>query len=241
MAVRVENSVLSPDQVKFYHDMGYLGPFELCSIEEMGAIRQRIDQILFREGIRHKQQHVHCRVVYDLCTHPAILDRVECILGPDILLWQSRFVVKKPGDREITWHQDANYWGIEPAVNVSAWIAIDEATVENSAVQLLPGTHKKVIPHVKAPQEAHSPQQADSRYFEMDPNDVVDMELKPGQFFLFTERVLHHSNANRSDKRRLGLAVRLTHPIVRCNNGRNVILVRGQDYMGFNALSDPPK
>ncbi len=68
---------------------------------------------------------------------------------------------------------------------------------------------------------------------------------EPGQFFLFTERLLHHSEPNRSNLRRLGLAIRVTIPQVRVDHdrlfhGHRNIVLRGEDFMGLNRLTDPP-
>ena len=67
-------------------------------------------------------------------------------------------------------------------------------------------------------------------------------------FFLFNEKLLHHSEPNRSNRRRMGMAVRVTIPIVKIDHdrpplhpGHATVLLRGEDYMKFNRLVDPPK
>jgi ectoine hydroxylase-related dioxygenase (phytanoyl-CoA dioxygenase family) len=247
------STALSKAEVLRFQDEGYLGPFELCTPEEMATIRERINrEVLTTEGPCKDSnptgqcRHLDCRVVYDLCSHPAIVDRMAAIYGPDLMLWRSNFFIKNPGDKEIPWHQDGNYWPIEPAINISAWLAIDESTVENSCVQLIPGTHRKTIAHIKSTPEMVFAEMADPvRY---DASKAINMELKPGQFFLFNERTLHHSFPNRSNKRRLGLAVRVTVPFVRVyyEGGRlfpahKNIMLCGEDRMGFNRMTTPPE
>ena len=112
---------------------------------------------------------------------------------------------------EIPWHQDINFWPIEPPVNVSAWIAIDEATAENSCVRIIPGSHRQFLPHQQAPGEMAIGEMVDPQSY--DTGSAVDMELKPGEFFLFSERALHASGANTSQKRR--------------TSSRTVICIRG--------------
>jgi hypothetical protein len=68
----------------------------------------------------------------------------------------------------------------------------------------------------------------------------VALVLKPGQFFLFNERVLHHSSPNRTNQHRLGLAVRATVPIAKVSEPFPCILLRGEDRMGFNQYVAPP-
>src|SRR5258708_6884941 len=82
-------------------------------------------------------------------------------------------------------HLDGNYWPIEPSVNISAWLAIDESTIENSCVQLIPGTHRRIVPHVKATEGMAFREMADPAAYDV--SKLINMELKPGQFFLFNE------------------------------------------------------
>lgn len=241
---------LSPDQARQYHEQGYLGPFEAYSEAEMAAIRTRLErEVLGTPGPSanspHQCRHMDHRLVYDLSTRPAILDRMASILGPDLLLWAVYFFIKEPGGSEIPWHQDANYWPIEPPINISAWMAVDEVTAENSCVRLIPGSHKRVVPHITAEQGMAFGEMADPAFFSAD--EAVEMPLRPGQFFLFNERLLHQSHPNRSAGRRFGMSMRVTVPIVRIEHdvkplfpGHAAMLVRGRDTMGFNRLMDPP-
>jgi hypothetical protein len=74
----------------------------------------------------------------------------------------------------------------------------------------------------------------------VDESKKVALVLKPGQFFLFNERVLHHSNPNRTDQNRLGLAIRVTVPIAKVSEPFPCILLRGEDRMGFNRYVEAP-
>jgi len=241
---------LSPDEAARFHEQGYLGPFALCSPDEMAALRRRIEtDVLPTDGSNPRNRlqcrHLDRRVVHDIVTDPAILDRVASLLGDDLILWATYFFNKEPGGAEIPWHQDFNYWPLEPVVNLSAWIAIDPVTTENSCVRILPGSHKKIVPHVPSRDGMAFGEEADPAC--IDDTRAVDMELAPGEFFLFNERLLHQSNPNRSDRRRLGLTARFTVPFVRVEHDRAPlfpghcnVLVRGEDRMGFNRLAVPP-
>ncbi len=79
-----------------------------------------------------------------------------------------------------------------------------------------------------------------------DPAGLVNMELKPGEFFLFNEKPLHHSEVNRSQRRRMSM--RVTLPIVRIEQdgpplhpGYAAIVVSGRNTMGFKRLMAPPE
>jgi len=246
-----QHPAVSAEEINFYHDNGYLGPFTAVSEEEMAAIRAHIDDnVLQRDGpnprTRVQSRHMDSAVVYDLATHPAIVERMASILGPDLIMWATNFFIKEEGGSEIPWHQDINFWPLEPPINISAWIAIDNVTIENSCVRLIPGSHKRSIPHIAADQGMAFGEMADPAYF--DEGQAINMELRPGQFFLFTERLLHHSFANRSSLRRMGMSIRVTLPIVAIDQknpplhpGHTAILVHGRDSMGFNRLGDRPR
>lgn len=241
---------LSREEVARFHAEGVLGPFPLCTTEEMETLRGRIEtEVLATPGPNPKTplqcRHLDRRVVYDIVTHPAILDRMASLIGDDLILWATYFFNKEPGGKEIPWHQDFNYWPLEPVVNLSAWIAVDPVTRENSCVRVIPGSHKKIVPHVPSREGMAFGEEADPAH--VDDSKVVDMELRPGEFFLFNERLLHQSNRNQSDRRRLGLTCRVTVPFVRLEHdrpplfpGHQNIIVRGTDRMGFNRLATPP-
>lgn len=249
---------LTPAQVELFHRQGFLGPFAALSPREMIDLAPKIEAVLSHASADHPQRqhnrHLDSRLVFDLVAHPNIVQRMAQIMGPDLLLWRTNFFikgVKKPeagatvipsSDKEIPWHQDCNYWPLEPEVVISAWVAIDEVTVDNSCVQLIPGSHRKILPTVKSPPGMEFGVMTDPQL--VDASKLVNMELKPGEFFLFNERTLHHSEPGRNGKRRMGVAVRVIPPIVRVltadSPGHKMILLHGQDPLGFNPLMPPP-
>ncbi len=244
------NYQLSRDDVDFFVANGYLGPFAAMSPSEMAAIREEVDEnVMTSDGpnpsSRGQSRHMDCAVVYDLATHPAIVERIACLLGPDLVAWATHFWLKVPGGAEIPWHQDITFWPLEPPVNASAWIAIDNVTVENSCVQIIPGSHRRSIPHIAADEDMAFRHIADPQFYDVD--KAINMELKPGEFFLFSERLLHRSSKNVSDKRRLGISVRITLPVVHIfqdksplHEGHTAVLARGKDVMGFNRYAGRP-
>jgi hypothetical protein len=235
-----ESPTLSTEEADRFREQGFLGPFRLCSPEEMDRIRPEVERVLETDPPDHNK-HVHNRhldtgVVHELATHPAIVERMAALYGDNLLLWRTNFFTKEPGGLEVPWHQDFNYWPLEPPMICSAWLAIDPATVENSCVQIIPGSHRKVAPHVPASEDMLFKEMVDPKW--ADESQAVDMELEPGQFFLFNERTLHHSHPNNSDKRRIGLAVRVIPPMVKVLNrdspNHGLVQIHGEDPMGLN-------
>jgi len=241
---------LAAQQVEQFHRDGFLGPLEACSPDEMAPLREHMERVLKTKpfgsdgsGTYHfgHNRHLEDRRFYDFCTRPQIVERLASIVGPDILLWRTNFFTKEPGGKEIPWHQDYNYWPIEPAIVASVWVAFDEVTTENSCVQMIPGSHRKILRHIPAGDEMQFDEMANTQ--SVDLSTKVDMVMKPGEFFLFNERTLHHSNANTSDKRRMGMAIRCIVPIVRVMqydaDWHVLNVIAGKDRMGFNRLGDP--
>lgn len=239
------------DIARFHRD-GFLGPYTLRTPTEMASIREHIERdVLPVRGPNAKNalqsRHLDDRAIHDLISDPEVLRRLRPLVGDDILVWATYFFNKEPGGTEIPWHQDANYWPIEPPINISIWMAVDEVTAENSCVQIIPGSHRTVLPHVPAREGMAFRQEADPD--RINAETAIDMELAPGQYFIFNERLLHHSHANRSSRRRLGLSARYTVPFVEILDqdapplfpGHHCVVVSGEDRLGLNRVTTPPQ
>jgi ectoine hydroxylase-related dioxygenase (phytanoyl-CoA dioxygenase family) len=241
---------LTQEEIRRFHDEGFLGPYAAVTPEEMAGIRNHIDTVVLQKDgpnpkTRVQSRHMDSRVVCDLACHPAIIGRMRSLYGNDLELWATNFFNKEPGGSEIPWHQDQNYWPLEPIINISAWVAIDDVGIDNSCVQVLPRSHKKVVTHITSTEGMAFGEMADPKAFSTD--GLVNMVLKPGEFFLFNEKTLHHSEPNRSQRRRMGMSVRVTLPMVRIADdipplhpGHASILVSGKDTFGFKRLMERP-
>ncbi|MBI3923646.1 MAG: phytanoyl-CoA dioxygenase family protein [Armatimonadetes bacterium] len=153
------------------------------------------------------------RVVFHLChTHPSfwkhatrseILDVVENLLGPDIKLYTDQMFVKPARHgSEVPFHQDSGYWTpLDPPNLLSCWLALDEATVENGCVHVLPGTHKQLLPH----HAFEGPQSWGLLPHELDTSVEVPVELPARGAMFHHSCLVHRSFANRSGRGRRGL------------------------------------
>ena len=182
--------------------------------------------------------------VNELVRQPRILDAVEDILGPDLLCWQTTFFIKDPGAKGyVSWHQDATYWGLSSPDVCTAWLALSPATLESGAMKVAPGTHKlSQLPH----EDTFNPDNLLTRGQELkadiDHGNVVDLLLDPGEISLHHIMLAHASEPNRSNDRRIGLAIRYIAPHVRQATGvpDSAMLVRGEDKFGNFELETPP-
>lgn len=240
---------LTAAQRSRFDEVGYLAPLRFRPAEEMAALRAALDEVLERDpgvpgGDRWGARHQDCRLVYDICSSPEIVDRVASLLGPNVLLWNSVFISKEPGAVEIPWHQDRDYLLLEPNINATVWLAIDDATAANGCLQVVPRSHGTYLPHT--PRQRRDEFDARADVPEALKQQAVKVELRAGEFILFHKRLLHHSGPNQSNGRRLGLAVRYTVPGVKVRTesffeGYRVYPVRGADPVGANPVGVPPR
>jgi len=161
------------------------------------------------------------------------------ILGPDILLFRDILMMKpaKIGSK-MPWHQDSNYWSIRPTDLCSVWTALDEATIENGCMRVVPGSHK--------PDDLIESKQTGSPFLldEQIPADkILDVPLKPGSSLFFHSRLLHGSEPNRSDKSRRAFITSFTSTKFRQIDNRHrtrYFLVCGRTYPdGIRSTTDP--
>lgn len=241
---------LSREEIDRYHHQGFLGPYTLLSAADAAARWERIAaEVLSHDGPLPGHvayaRHQDSRLVWDIAAHGSVVGRLRCLLGDDLLLWISSFWIKRPGDLEVPWHQDVNYWPMEPPLTITAWVAMTPSRQDNGRIELIPGSHLHVLPHVPATEGQLFEEQADPQSF--DPAGAVAFDLEPGQVLLFNDRVLHRSAVNRTAVPRVGLGSRYTVPFVKLFAdrvplfpGHRAYLVSGRDRFGFNALGRPP-
>ena len=104
-----------------------------------------------RGRVLKNKSHLVSAPLAALIRKPAILDAVEDVIGPDILVWGGSFFNKAGGSPDlVSWHQDATYWGLEPMDIVTAWVALTPSTVESGCMRVVPGSHAgNILPHTE--------------------------------------------------------------------------------------------
>ena len=242
--------LLTASQVEHYQRDGILFPIPVLSPDEAARFRAAFEEVAERLGGRPVAQslghtHTHFRWAYDLATHPRILDAVEDVLGPDILVWTVSIFPKYPRDPGfISWHQDGTYWGLDSTRVTTAWIALTDSTIDNGCMRVVPGSHRRpILPH----RDTYAPDNRLSRgqeiAVEVSEDDAVDVMLRAGEMSLHHVNIIHGSNPNPSDGPRIGFAPRFTTPETRQIDGESptAVLARGHDRHGhFKLLPGPP-
>lgn len=245
---------LDPAQVAAYRRNGFLGGLPVFSRKEVIRLRCEIEALEARHGAGAggydlgQYFRVNGQIVIpllaDLARTPAILDAVESLLGPNLLVWSVELFIKEPGSmKTVSWHQDLTYWGMgETDGEVTAWVALSDVSVEAGCMRFIPGSHAgQIVAHA----DTYAADNLLSRGQEIQGVDeaaAVHGMLLPGEMSLHHGRTFHASGPNRSADRRIGLAIRYVTPEVRAPElGRDyAMLVRGMDAaQGWISLAGP--
>jgi non-heme Fe2+,alpha-ketoglutarate-dependent halogenase len=228
---------LSETAVSQYRDMGYYAPVPVLAAAEASALRRRLEAFEasgspMQGAIRHKP-HLLFTWLNDLIRHPRILDAVEDIIGPDILCWGSSFFIKEQRNPSyVSWHQDSTYWGLEPPDIITAWVAFTDSNAANGAMRVIPASHKlDQVPHRDTFARENLLSRGQEIMVEVDERQAAMLELTAGEMSLHHVRLIHGSDPNPSDDRRIGFAIRYIPTYVRQVAGGHdsATLVRGED------------
>jgi len=239
---------LSAAALERYRRDGFYFPVPVLTPGEAKEYRRRLEAVEAEHGgaltaeIRQKP-HLLFTWLADLVRHPAILDAVEDVLGPNLLVWSTSFFIKGPRDSAfVSWHQDATYWGLSEPDVVTAWVAITDATVDNGAMRMVPGSHGEQLAHRDTFAANNLLSRGQEIEVEVDDARGVDVVLRAGEMSLHHVRMVHGSPANRSDDRRIGFAIRYIPTYVRQLAGEvdGAMLVRGVDEHHYYVPERPP-
>ncbi len=200
-------------------------------------------------GVNHN--HEAAKTWFEYVTNPEVLDLVELLIGPNIVLWGSQ-VFCKPSSvgKGVPWHQDGHYWPISPLATCSVWIALDSANLENGCMRYIRGSHhlNKVLPHTTS----HLGDVVLSEEVSIKSKDTVHIKnnnLERGEFSLHDVYLIHGSNPNKSKERRAGFVIRYMpsssmfkrEKVTKSQSGvkfdmseRPIWLLRGVDQSGSN-------
>ena len=218
---------LTPEQKTHFEENGYLPYGRVLSDDELEALRRRSEEIVrgeaphvpaeyvqlehaFRNGETEVDRLDQVRKMTHLCyfdplfeamaRKAEIVDVIEELLGPDIKLYCDQLMMKARHHGTVTdWHQDSVAWPqFAPQDHVSCWVAIDDATVANGCMTMLPGSHK------------WGPIGKEQRALFVDNPlvaDPVPVELPAGSCLFHHGLNFHRTGANPTPHRRRGLAL----------------------------------
>jgi non-heme Fe2+,alpha-ketoglutarate-dependent halogenase len=214
-----------------------------------------------------------------LITEPEIVRRMQALVGSDLFCWRTEFFPKNPGDSGTGWHQVETYaigeatTGMLEATDrspgvpmeLTAWVAFTESRIENGCMRVIPGSHREWRYDERAPMRWNGAARDNSFFgynyedikidksWDPDAEAVRHLEMRPGQFIIFTARCIHGSNSNTSRRQRMGFAIRAVPTHVRVYGGmtefdefghhfsldrHGCVLIAGKDEYGLNRVAD---
>jgi ectoine hydroxylase-related dioxygenase (phytanoyl-CoA dioxygenase family) len=239
---------LSDDQVRFFHEHGFVKGGRVLDEGQMAALREGLEDI--RTGRNPRTGELYevdddyradpdknvfhflgawliDEAFHDLLFHPAVTVKAAQLLGvPRARFWHDQ-VFYKPARHPgvVTWHQDYSYWTrATPAGHVTCWIGLDDATLANGCVHYVPGSHRwGLLPRISLTKDMD----AVKAYLEPEQAAAFKPEpmvLKAGECLFHDAHTVHGSYGNRSDGPRRGVVLNFMKPDTRCADGRNPLL-----------------
>jgi len=213
--------LLTEEQKEAYWNDGYLFPINVANALQSNNWRnslEKIEQDWLDNGLKlplNTYKRVNAQVVMPLACeiglHAPILDAVEGILGPDVMLYSVEFLTKEAHTKHVvTMHQDLAYWGMGDMDNIlTAWLALSPATTASGCMDFVCGSHKnEILAHEDSFDEHNLLSRGQEIKVDVASSDKVSVELNPGSISLHHGLTIHGSGPNKSDDRRIGVAIR---------------------------------
>jgi hypothetical protein len=238
---------LSEAAIRQFHDHGYCSPVPVLDADEIGRYQRLYAEFEAHEGGRlsgavRNKSHLFLRWLYELVTTPRILNAVEDLIGPNILLYHAQWFIKAPHTPDfVSLHQDSAYWSLSAPQGLSAWISFNVCDSESGCMRVIPDTHKSALSHADRRAPENMLWRGQTVAEPIAESDAVEMPLRPGEMSLHHARIVHGSGPNRSNHPRIGYSARYvpTH-IARIGPRDSAMLVRGVDTYGNFDLEKPP-
>ena len=240
-------SMGSQTQAEQYWENGFLSGIKVLSPEETAAHRRQLENAERQIGYGlhyHSKVHTVLKSPLELATHPALVDVIEEILGPNILLYNVTYIIKEPRTAKfVSWHQDLTYWGFDGTEQVSAWLALSPATAESGCMQMIPGSHRQGLREQVTSEDPDNVLLQSQTIEDIREEDAVLCPLAPGEASIHHGWMIHSSHPNTSAGRRIGLNIQYITPKMKQIKAKtdSAMLIRGQDRFGHFGADIPAK
>ena len=265
MSILISNHLLSEEEIFSYQRNGFVIPKYRLHTQDLEKLQNAtLDLIdtypnIPTEGLvsphilyaGSTRSDIHSTFL-EICKLTPLLDIVDQLIGPDIIVWGSRIFSKAPQTGRATpWHQDGEYWPIRPLATATVWISIDESNEENGCLKILSGSNRTqtLLPHQSLTGKGAALDKEIKPEF-IKNEDIVSVPLEPGQMVIFDVFTAHGASPNFSEQRRAGFAIRYMPGTSLFDRNMNVgsgqddvqtdlgqralFLVRGEDKTGNN-------
>ena len=240
---------LSSNQLKQYKDEGFVSPINVFSKEKANEIRNEIELIEKRipeelEKSGRYNAHLISPLLDEVTHNPKILDAVQSLIGEDILVCGTTLFIKNPNEKGfVSYHQDAKYIGLEPHNWVTAWVAITDSNEKNGCMRMWSGSHKDNL------------RDHDQRFNEdnlltrgqtvknVPKEKTTPLVLEAGQMSLHHPTIVHGSELNNSNDRRIGFVIQsyIGTNVKQVLGKNSVQLARGNDEFNYHEKISRPQ
>ena len=235
-------------QLNRYRHDGYIFPLRVMSAEDAAGYVRKLEAYEASLGgpigaAESQKSNLLFTWIDEIVHNSRLLDAVEDVIGPNILLWSTEFFIKEArSPTYVTWHQDDTYWHLDPPIEITAWLALADVTANHGPMRFIPGSHRADrLPIVNEPNPDNmlrSGQMAQG----VDESKAVDSILRAGEISIHDTRTLHASKPNVESTRRIGLVMRFVPTQVQQRQKRETaMLVRGVDVYGHYDLEPRPR
>jgi ectoine hydroxylase-related dioxygenase (phytanoyl-CoA dioxygenase family) len=230
--------ILSASQVDQYKRDGFAFPVPVLEANEVRELRADLEYWERQQGRpldypEKSKSYLLYRWADILVNHPKVLDAVEDVIGPDILVYHATMWIKEPhSPAHVRWHQDGAYFHLDPLEHVTAWVALSEASERAGCMRVIPGTNRlPMIEHDDKPGAHNMIMRGQGISERFDGETGVAMPLEAGELSLHHTSLVHCSPGNDNDDRRMGLGISFIPTHVRPLGAvrPSALLVRGQD------------
>jgi hypothetical protein len=242
-------SYLSSNQLKQYKDEGFISPINIFSKDKAKEIRNEIELIENNmpeelENSGRYNAHLISPLLDEVTHNSKILDAVQSLIGENILVCGTTLFIKNPNEKGfVSYHQDAKYIGLEPHNWVTAWVAITDSNEKNGCMRMWSGSHKD---NLKEHEEKFNEGNLLTRgqtVKNVPKLETTPLILEAGQMSLHHPTIVHGSELNISNDRRIGFVIQsyIGTNVKQVLGKNSVQLARGVDEFNYHEKIGRPK
>jgi ectoine hydroxylase-related dioxygenase (phytanoyl-CoA dioxygenase family) len=220
---------------------------------EHGALLKPDGGLVYEDVLCIHFPHKLNATIHAAMSHPGIVAVLTALLGPNVKCMQSMFFVKNAGKPGQAWHQDEYYIPTRDRSLIGGWIALDDATIGNGCLWVLPGSHRPGIIWPTAPHGSDEFDGADAASgFPWPEQDAIPVEVKAGDVVFFNGYLLHRSLRNRSQGFRRALVNHYMRAesllpwswdgrLGATQDNRDIVMVAGEDPYAWKGIEENMK
>ena len=240
---------LSSNQLKQYKDEGFVSPINVFSKEKASKIRNEIELIEKRipeelEKSGRYNAHLISPLLDEVTHNPKILDAVQSLIGEDILVCGTTLFIKNPNEKGfVSYHQDAKYIGLDPHNWVTAWVAITDSNEKNGCMRMWSGSHKDNLKEHDQKFNEGNLLTRGQTVKNVPKEKATPLILEAGQMSLHHPTIVHGSDLNESNDRRIGFVIQsyIGTNVKQVLGKNSVQLARGVDRFNYHEIIGRPK